>query len=473
MNKWLILLLALTFSTYSQNKQVESILNCEFIQGLTPSDKYHCGQISVPENHDDPNGKKIQISYIVLHAKDISSKAYPMVFLSGGPGGNLISSAQISNFLTNPIREKRDVILVDQRGIGYSSALPNLYEEIYDIMAKNATDAEELDLYNILIKNYSDRCKDQNIHLEYYNTFQNAKDIGLLMKHLNRDKFNIYGGSYGTRLARVVQELYPEYLNAVILNSPNPIKGDFLVDRLKSYALALERMLDYCKNDSVCNSKYPLLKTDYLLALNRLKKNALELNIKGKPFYLNSHDGVYFLRRQLYRNNAKTMIPLLIKEYLDGGGPIINNLVKNEFGPGYNFAMWLAVERYEMFNEYNNAEVIDEVYDKLELLPVKLGLFSPVYLAMKKLHNSTLSENQKNFQISAVPTIITVNHFDPVTPPENGHILMKKLSKGKLFILDEAGHGGGNFECRTKIIIAFMDNPSGTLDTSCFNVYRE
>jgi hypothetical protein len=68
-------------------------------------------------------------------------------------------------------------------------------------------------------------------------------------------------------------------------------------------------------------------------------------------------------------------------------------------------------------------------------------------------------------------TIITVNHFDPVTPPENGHILMKKLSKGKLFILDEVGHGGGNFDCRTKIIIAFMDNPSGTLDTACFNLY--
>ena len=47
----------------------------------------------------------------------------------------------------------------------------------------------------------------------------------------------------------------------------------------------------------------------------------------------------------------------------------------------------------------------------------------------------------------------------------------EKLSKGKLFVLDEGGHGGGNPECKNRIINAFMDNPYGNLQTSCLSVY--
>ena len=55
------------------------------------------------------------------------------------------------------------------------------------------------------------------------------------MKHLDYEKYNLYGVSYGTRLGRVIQDMNSDYLNTVILNSPNPIVGDLLIDRLKSY----------------------------------------------------------------------------------------------------------------------------------------------------------------------------------------------------------------------------------------------
>jgi len=448
-------------------------ISCEFITGLVPSNEIQCGKITVPENHDDPNGKKIQITYIVLHSKDTISEAYPMIYLSGGPGGASLTVGRINGWLQHPIREKRDIIILDQRGIGYSSGLPNMHEELYNILAKNADEAEVQYMMNDLIAGYRQDCNEQNIHLQHYNTFQNAKDIGLLLKYLNYDKYNVYGTSYGTRLARVIQEYYPENINSVILNSPNPIKGDFLIDRLNSYSLALTRVFAYCETNRDCFEEYPHLEEDYLKAIGSLEQNPIELYINGKPFYLNAEEGIYFLRRQLYRTDSRKKIPLLIKEYLNGGGPIIKNLVRNEFGPDYNFAMWLAVERFEMFNPENTIEVIDEVYNTLPLLPVQLGLFSPIYLAMENLHDASLSADDKIFQSSSVPTLITVNQFDPVTPPENGHIMMENLANGQLYILDEGGHGGGDVACRTKVMIAFMDNPNGNLDTSCLNVYMD
>ncbi|MTI30489.1 alpha/beta fold hydrolase, partial [Xanthovirga aplysinae] len=393
--------------------------------------------------------------------------------LSGGPGNPLLTPQRVKNWLKSPVRKKRDIILLDQRGMGYSSSLPNMNDEIFKIFAKDTDEKEDQLMMDELIFNYKQKCIKQNIQLQHYNTFQNAKDIGLLMKHLNYKKYNLYGVSYGTRLGRVIQDMYPNYLNAVILNSPNPMQGDFLIDRLKSYSLALDRVFAYCANNDSCFAENPNLKQDYFTAIESLKKKPLKLDINGKSFFLNAQEGVFFLRRVLYWTDSRNLVPKLIKEYLNGGGPLIKNLVQYEFEPGFNFAMWLAVERYEMFNPENSPEVIDEFYETLPLLPVPLGLFSPIYHAMGNLHDESLSKHERTFQVSDVPTMITVNRFDPVTPPENGHILMEKLTNGQLFILDEGGHGGGNEKCRANVMISFMDNPRGNLDTSCLNLVNE
>jgi len=473
MNKLFFTFLLFTITASCQQSSIPTSIPCTFIEGLDSTDELRCGAILVPENHDSPAGKKIEITYVVVQSKDTETRESPMIYLSGGPGGSSISSGRINNWLNSPLREKRDIILLDQRGIGYSSALPNINEEIYDIFGKNINEDEELAMMQELVSSYRAKCEAENIQLQHYNSFQNAKDVGMLMKHLAYGKYNIYGVSYGTRLARVVQEFYPDLLNSVILNSPNPIKGDFLIDRIKSYSLALRRVFDYCKNNSECNSAYPALQDEYLKTINSLKEAPLELEIGGIPYFVNAQDGVYFIRRKLYANDSRSGVPSLIRELQNGGGPILTGIIQNEFGPGYNYPMWLSVERHEMFNPENTQEVIDATYKALPLLPAKLALFTPSYLAMKDLHGATLSEEMKDFKNSSVPTMITVNQFDPVTPPENGKIMMERLSNGLLFIMDEGGHGGGDVECRNKVMTAFMDDPKAKLDTSCLNLYEE
>ena len=55
---------------------------------------------------------------------------------------------------------------------------------------------------------------------------------------------------------------------------------------------------------------------------------------------------------------------------------LITNLVKNEFRDSYNYAMWFAVERYEMFNENISEEDINKIYNKYDTFPAKLGFFT-------------------------------------------------------------------------------------------------
>ncbi len=446
---------------------------CDFVEGLSSSERLECGQLEVPENHDEPNGRKIYTSYVVIKAKEATPGAHPMIYLTGGPGGGTISRGSINRWRRHPIGEKRDIILMDQRGIGHSSGLPNIHQELYEVLAKNANEEEEQVLMNEVIDQHRQKLSQKGIQLQHYNTFQNAKDFGKLMKELGYEKYNIYGGSYGTRLGRVIQDMFPEMLNAVIHNSPNPLGGDLLIERLHSYSLALSRVFKYCKNTERCRTQYPNLKEDYLKALKLLKQKPIKAEGNGGAFYVNAQDAVYILRRQLYRNNSRTKAPALIQEFLNGGGPITNQIARSDFGPGYNYPMWFSVERYEMYDPANTSKVIDKAYKKLPLLPVKLGFFDAIYQGFRDWHNETIPEEENQFKPSAVPTMIMVNQYDPVTPPKNGHALMKQLSNGHLFVLDEGGHGGGNGNCRNKVMIAFMDNPNGDVDTSCLNLYKE
>lgn len=450
--------------------------SCDFIDGVQNNDRVSCGLLEVPENHEAPNGRKINIAYVLIKAKNKASKAYPLINLSGGPGGASIHPYAISMWQEHPVNLEHDVVLFDQRGIRYSSALPNMGYAVYKLMATDSNEEEEQVKMNKLIKTYKDKCDAQGIGLQHYNSFQNAKDVGMLMEHLGYDRYNIAGGSYGTRLARIIQDIFPKQVHSSWINSPNPLGEDFLINRLKSYTLALRRVFDYCKKDPSCNLSYPELEKTYHAVIEQLKTQPMVLSLDEEDFILNAQDAMYFLRRLLYGNASRKQIPKLIMELQGEKGGILKDLVLGEKNSSeyYNFTMWISVERYEMFDLRNTPEKIESVYKSMDLLPAQLGMFTSIYTAtMNHWHQEILPWDQRDFQHSAVPTLIMVNHYDPVTPPENGHIFQKKLENSFLYILDEGGHGGGNQDCRSQILLQFIDNPHKEPDTSCLKLYKE
>ena len=70
----------------------QDLVNLDNLDWLPDREEVQAGAILVPENHNDPDGKKIQITYIVVKTKETTSAAFPMIFFSGGPGGNTINS---------------------------------------------------------------------------------------------------------------------------------------------------------------------------------------------------------------------------------------------------------------------------------------------------------------------------------------------------------------------------------------------
>ena len=450
--------------------------NIPDIMELLPDDKrIEGGFLEVPENHYDQESRKIQIAYVIVKSQDPTSDAYPMILFSGGPGGNTLDTGMVKFMLQFPLTANRDLILFDQRGIGYSSPLPDMGFESFDILAANANEAEELELNKAMISRYKAICEEKGIHPEHYNTIQNAMDVGMLFDHLGYGKYNLFGGSYGTRLARVVQDMFPEHIHSSILDSPSPLSTDFLMQRLESYELSLSRIFEYCNNNAECKVKYPNLKEDYFKAINALKDHPIKVSLKdSSDFYINAQDGIYLLRRLLYQADSREKGPELIQALKKGEGEILAQIIQSEYNltSALNLTMLLSVEKFENFNPTNSTDKISNAYQKHPLIPAKLGFFDAFYQAGMQWHDGHMPIEKRKFKASDVPSLIFVNRFDPVTPPKYGYLFMEKLSRGQLFVLDEGGHGGGNQQCKMEVMIEFMDNPDKALDTSCLNIYK-
>jgi hypothetical protein len=124
-------------------------------------------------------------------------------------------------------------------------------------------------------------------------------------------------------------------------------------------------------------------------------------------------------------------------------------------------------------NPANTPEVIDKLYRELPHYPAQLAFFTNLYVEGKRWHSKFLPLDKRKFSRSDVPTMIFVNQYDPVTPPENGPLFQKKLTNSYLYTLDVGGHSGGDFQCKMRVMTEFMNDPAGTPDSGCLKLFEE
>lgn len=450
----------------SYSEQAQS--DCSFLIDTKDTARMICGTIQVPENHARPNGRKITISYVIVKSENSSTEEYPMIHFTGGPGGQALQN--LDYVLSNPILKTRDIIRFDQRGIGKSSPLPDLTSKLYGLFPQDLNSEQERRLIGGFVSELRQECDAEGIEIEMYNTFQNARDVGMLMDHLDYKKYNLRGGSYGTRIARVVADYFPDKIHTAIYDSPAPHRNDYLITRMEDYSTSLRKVIDYCIEDSACNSQYPNLEVAYFEMLDQLAREPLIANIKGNPYHINPQDAIFLLRYELYRNDSRERVPRFIYAFRNNDISSINLVVEGRSESNSNFAMFLACENYEEYDHKITETVVKKKYTDLDLLPYELPLFTSMYLTSSDFLKSFATDEMKEYKVSNVPSIIFINQFDPVTPPENASIFQTKLTNSYAYIIDAGGHGGGDMDCKRKIIDAFMTNPSVDPEAGCLNL---
>ena len=196
------------------------------------------GELIVPENRSDPRSRQIQVTFGRLPATGGSS-GVPIFFIAGGPGASGIGSFAGNAEWLLPFRQFGDVVLVEQRGTGYSRPRLDCAERWdFSITAPLKR--------NHLIESARRRfaaCRRawqaEGVDLAGYNTVAYARDIVAVADALGYQRFAVIAFSYGSQIALELLRSHSHRLSRAVLlgvmgtsdSLRNPMDHDAVLER--------------------------------------------------------------------------------------------------------------------------------------------------------------------------------------------------------------------------------------------------
>ncbi len=195
-----------------------------------------CGELLVPEDRAQPGGRKIRLFAAVLPANTVTPKDDPLVILAGGPGQAASFLGPFAARLTE-LRRTRDVVLIDQRGTGRSSPLSCAAFKPRD---DDAFDVDPLPRARECVA----ELKAQGVDAAQYTTTAWIADLEAMREALGYARWNLWGGSYGSRVAQEYLRRHPERVRTLTLDGVAPPGLVITLDVWRTRAAALTALFD-------------------------------------------------------------------------------------------------------------------------------------------------------------------------------------------------------------------------------------
>lgn len=427
--------------------------------------------LEVPENRTKINGKTIKLAYTILSPIYKNTNKEPIVFLQGGPGGPSIFMAEF--FKKSPLHKDRAIIFMDQRGTGLSNAIcESIGTKIIDILRKDLSlDEEEKDIATVL-----QQCKREAVANDYdfsaYNSSENAADFEALRTHLGYEKWNLFGGSYGSRLGLTMMRDYPKGIKSAILGGIFAPESNLHSSFITNYKRALTAAFKICENTPECQAAYPNIEEDFFTLLKKLKKKPYISNLRGKPFAINAKDLTTITHQLLYDKETIRTIPFFIKAFETPNNDYITTILEYTLSSleVINIAMYLSVNAYEEL-PFNGYQSFRNDHLKNPEFPDAPAFFNSIFKKQDTWHEYRASDIENQAVVSDIPTLLVNGQLDPITPPSNAKQAVKSLENGHYAEFKEEGHNFFN-ACFMKVSLEFFDAPTKMPDFSCTDIHK-
>ena len=448
-----------------------------------------CGYLVVPENRADPDTATIRLAVAIFHPPGGAAEPDPIIYLVGGPGASVLELLYLSfdQVFAPVFAAGRDLILFDQRGVGLSEPAldcPKVHDLGLELM-DNELDGEQLtdEQMNLLFDEAFRVCQ-QDLSaiadLGAYNTVASAADVNDLRVALNYGQVNLWGGSYGTRLALGVMRDYPAGLRSVVLDSTYPPDTNLYLESPANLDRSLNLLFQACAADPTCNAAYPDLRQLFFDTVERLDADPVDIVITN-PFTKESYpalltgDGLFGLIFQLlYETVILPDLPQLIYEASQGDFDTINRI------QGALIAQSSVSSRGMMFSVQCNEELAFSSLEEFEVVladyPDLAGFFEDsivgeiTYSVCETWDSGQAAAIENEPVVSDVRTLVMAGEYDPITPPSWGERAAETLQNGHFFEYPAVGHGASVVEgCPREMLLAFIQDPATTPDDSCIS----
>ena len=392
-----------------------------------------CGTYGVYEDRAAGSGRVIPIKIVVLKAKHPSNRA--IAIIAGGPGESAVPYAP---FIADgrfekamlQLRDRYNIMLMDDRGMGDSNGLP------CDLTPQSDPAAYFLNLFP---PNVVTACRAKDAakgNLADYNTNNATDDLNDIRSALGYPKLVLDGGSYGTFFSLIYMRRHPESVESAVLNGVAPPGFQPLPGEPMGAQRALDDLIVKCKHDATCNAHFPNFALQFNALIARLDKGPMPVTLvlkKGaKPITVRLSKDVFVdqMRHVLYDPGAAAAIPFVVDRAVRGNTEPLATLI-NLVAVGLNEDLtngaWFSYTCAEMIPFLDqgavDAAAAHSFTGDLRIEAQRKGCALWNVPAMPASFNDPVR--------SDAPVLMISGSDDPATPPKYGAAAAKYLPNAK------------------------------------------
>jgi pimeloyl-ACP methyl ester carboxylesterase len=448
-----------------------------------------CGTVVVPEDRNGNPSDTIRLAVAVYRSSNDDPAPNPVIYLQGGPGmGSLEWSAGFYGLFVKPVLVERDFIFFDQRGTGHSQPGLDCRELkllfVQDVM-RGFPEEGMKERYTDALMMCRDRLVTEGVNLVAYTSAESAadvKDIAAVLGYGEQPSglfpVNLYGVSYGTRLAQAVMRDYPEIVRSAVLDSVVPI--DVSVYGEVSNDAALGVLFNGCAADPACSAAYPDLETVFYDLVEQLDVEPLIVEIPD-PFTGESYtievNGARFASMVVWGLSSSYTIPLIPQKIYQVRDGNYESIVYGMAAPLLTYedaslGMMISVECHDHALAITPAALDSLIADfhltqALGLLPLS---GEEVIEVCRMWGAAPFDPRHGEPLTSDIPALVLAGEYDSTTPSLFGRRVAESLSAGYYFQFPGKGHApsaGRAGNCAQRIVLAFLDDPTVEPDSVC------
>lgn len=456
-----------------QNSEI-SFVDCKIGSSGFQQDA-QCATLTVALDPDNPQAGNQELSIARIPSRRQSDNTDALTLLAGGPGQSALDSFPSIAFAFRHVMRDRDVILVDQRGTGASTSL----DCPEDTSLNSADTALNLSPDSAEIMRLAEQCFDAlPADPRFFTTSVAVRDLEYVRQRLGISQWNLYGISYGTRVALHYLRQYPDSVRTLSLDAVVPAQVSLGPDIASAAQRALEHIFNRCAEETDCGEAFGNLTDPTLELLNDLETDPRTITYEdiasGKltTRIFTREQLAITLRLMTYSSQTAAILPSMLYEAIekDNLAPLARQAdlqsasLNRSLSTGMHHAV-ICTEDAPYFEKADQSTrsrsyLGDDVVSSIE---ATCQVWPP----------GVIDENFKEPVESAKPALILSGEADPVTPPAFGEMVLQTLTNARHIVNPAQGHTQAPFGCMPILLAHFIDTADAlSLDASCLDRLR-
>lgn len=430
-----------------------------------------CGELKVKEDPDDPNSPEIAIAILRLPAISPVAQADPLFLIQGGPGGSSIDMAnQLHGFFAD-VRKNRDLIFVDQRGTGKSNPL---HCEKMSLQDAKLPDAVQQQKQLEIMRNCAVRYQQS---LPFYTTRHAVQDLDAVRVALGYQTINLWGVSYGTRVALEYARRFGDHTRSIVLDAVAPTAIALGKYSARDMLAALTSVSSECMAQVDCAAHYgnPLQKAEIVYA------RLLAAETAGQPVEVTyQHPRHQQLASHRLTPRAFSML-MFMALYSRDTTVLLPEMISRAEQQDYSLLAALLALTAEQAHSMNIAEamhfgvICNEDWPQISASERQTTApffgFNPVEekgAICDFWPAASLPDDYWQPINSSVPALLLSGKYDPVTPSTWADYVASSLPNSTRLLVAGGNHGVSTEGCMPQIIAQFIERASMTgINSDC------